>query len=355
MRQFNCEMVRLARDLRGLTQENLAERCGVGQAFISRIEGGDKEPSEGTLEQIASAVDLPAMFFYSDEPYTGLGISLVYFRKRAKALQTHLRRLQAEVTLHRKMLRMLLRGINVTQTNRTFRLMDIDEHGGQAEVIAKLLRASWSVPLGPVGNLVGLIEGAGGFVFNFSFGTKDIDAISQWPDDMPPLFFINSDAPMDRIRFSLAHELGHMVMHEAASEEMECEANLFAGEFLMPESEIKSQLGNLTIERASQLKPYWRVSIASLIVRAHQLRQITKDDYRGLFKQMNYMGYRKREPFPLATEEPRAIRAVLNAYLTDNGLSVAELSRLAGVYENDFRSRFVRLGPGEVRLASVDR
>ena len=104
----------------------------------------------------------------------------------------------------------------------------MDEHAENAEAIAQMLRANWSLPAGTVRKLMRAIEEAGGIVVKLPFATRDIDAISQWPSDMPPLFLVNSVSPPDRLRFSLAHELGHMVMHRAATETMELEADRFA-------------------------------------------------------------------------------------------------------------------------------
>lgn len=352
-KKFNPEMLRLARDLREMTQADLAKRVGVGQAFISRVEGGDKEPSDTTLESLSVALSFPTSFFGLQETYSGVGLSLVYYRKRASALETHLRRLQAEVALRRIQIGLFLRGVNIAPTDRTFQMMDIDEYGGDVERVASLVRASWSLPIGPISNLVGVIESAGGIVFKFPFGTRDIDAVSQWPDQLPPLFFINSEAPMDRVRFSLAHEMGHVIMHASATDEMEREADRFAAEFLVPAREAKPQLRDITLQRAAALKPYWRVSMAALIYRARDLEQIPEDEYRRLFKELSRLGYRKNEPLPLTPENPRALRQILDVYQVTNGFSVDELARLANVYEPDFSARMLRseLGKGELRLA----
>uniref|UniRef100_UPI000A5CA4A8 ImmA/IrrE family metallo-endopeptidase n=1 Tax=Vibrio campbellii TaxID=680 RepID=UPI000A5CA4A8 len=71
-----------------------------------------------------------------------------------------------------------------------------------------------------------------------------IDAMSQRIDGMPVLFFVNVNAPADRLRHTLAHELGHMVLHTitfADDDEMEQEADAFAGAFLVPADEIRTQ------------------------------------------------------------------------------------------------------------------
>ena len=90
--------------------------------------------------------------------------------------------------------------------------MDLAEFG-TPEKIATLVRQMWNLLPGPIGNLTRAIEAAGGLVLKCDFGTSKLDAFAQWPSGMPPLFFVNKSAPADRYRYTLAHEIGHIVMH----------------------------------------------------------------------------------------------------------------------------------------------
>jgi Zn-dependent peptidase ImmA (M78 family)/transcriptional regulator with XRE-family HTH domain len=347
-KQFNPEMLQLARELRELTQTELANLSNMSQGFLSLLEAGAKDASEDRLLKIAEALNFPVDFFFQQDRYTGLGMSVMFFRKKASAQVGDLRKLQAEICLRRIQISRLLRGLNV-RTSRTFSRMDIDSHEGP-EQIAELARASWQIPIGPVRNLVSTIESAGGIVIHFDFGTSDVDAVSQWPDDAPPFFFINSRAPADRIRFSLAHELGHVLMHTCASDTMEDEANRFAAEFLMPGACIAPDLTNLTLKSAAAMKPYWRVSMWALIHRAHALNKIGENEYRSLCRRMSQLGYRRSEPCPISPEPSVHVNNILNAYQSTNGYGMDEMSRLSFVHRSDFEDRYVTK-PG-LRLVS---
>ena len=93
------------------------------------------------------------------------------------------------------------------------------------------------------------LENSGGVVFMVSLDSDKFDALSVWASEMPPLIFANENFPGDRLRFSLAHELGHLLMHTNPSPKQEEEADRFASEFLMPADEIEPQLTHLGIER----------------------------------------------------------------------------------------------------------
>jgi Zn-dependent peptidase ImmA (M78 family)/transcriptional regulator with XRE-family HTH domain len=250
----------------------------VAQGTISKIELGTKDISEDTVNRIATALKYPPSLFRVDEQYRGLGISVIFYRKRASTLQKYIRRLQATINILRIQAKAILRDVNLTTPN-DIQAIDITEFPGTPADIAAMVRGSWKLEGGPIRNLIGTIENAGGVVFRFPFGTNDIDAISQWPDDTPPLFFVNAQAPADRARFSLAHELGHMVMHQNASETMELEANQFAAALLMPEVDIRSHLHDMSLQKASSMKTYWRVSMAAIMKRARDLECLSEQRY----------------------------------------------------------------------------
>ena len=144
--------------------------------------------------------------------------------------------------------------------------------------IARQVREMWLLPNGPIPNMVDLLESNGGIVIPCDFGTDLIDAISQRVDGLPVLFFVNVNAPADRLRHTLAHELAHMLLHTIAvksDEEMEDEADAFAGAFLLPAAEIRPQLRRFDLRQLANLKLYWKVSMAALAVRADRLKLIT--------------------------------------------------------------------------------
>src|SRR5437588_10942690 len=108
--------------------------------------------------------------------------------------------------------------------------------------------------------------------------------------------------PPDPERYSLAHELGHLVGHSAPHPTMEEEANRFASEFLMPAADIRASLHDITIPRLAALKRYWKVSMAALLRRAYELGTINERRYRFMNIQLSKAGYKMREP--IETDPP---------------------------------------------------
>jgi Zn-dependent peptidase ImmA (M78 family) len=183
-------------------------------------------------------------------------------------------------------------------------------------------------------------------VFFEPFGTPRVDGLSQWIDDHP-VILLNSDAPIDRQRWTLAHETGHLCLHSNfIGSDPEGEADTFAAEFLMPAEVIRPQLRSLSMGRLVDLKRQWGVSIQALVERAYQLKLLTADKRTSMYKQLSRMGWRVREPISeeLAAEVPYLTESITRA-LIDKGFSVQEIAKLAGFADADHNSMFKPPGP----------
>jgi hypothetical protein len=128
--------------------------------------------------------------------------------------------IQAKVNIVRMQMAKLIRGVEI-KSESVFPRMDVEEYDGGPEEIAALVRKAWGLQPGPIPHMVNAIEDVGGVVFRWPFGNRKLDAISQCVPGLPPLFFVNAQASNDRVRFSLAHELGHVVMHRVPTPDQE--------------------------------------------------------------------------------------------------------------------------------------
>lgn len=169
-----------------------------------------------------------------------------------------------------------------------------------------------------------------------------IDGVSYRIAGLPPVIFLNQNQPADRMRFSLAHELGHLILHSYPTPFMEKEANEFASALLMPENDIGPELSALTLEKAAYMKPVWRVSMAALIFRASALKQVDKNKAEYLWRQMATKGFRLREPASLdfSREEPSLMKALVTN-LTDNlGYTESELATTLHLHYEELKKMY---------------
>lgn len=335
----NTQMLILARESRGMTQTALAEESGISQGYISKAENGLIEPAYDKLQVLAATLGYdPAIF---EQPETIQGVDALFHRKLKTVQVGKLRHAQAEINVRRIQIRRLCKGITVDAPN-TFPRIDPEEAGGPAEV-ARLVRRAWKMPLGPVANLVGLLEAAGGIVVPMELPTGKVSAAAVWArEDERPMFFINRFHNAERHRFSLAHELAHMVMHTIPEPELEVQADAFASEFLMPAKESKPQLAahRLNLARLIDIKQHWKVAISMVAKRAVDLEAITERQGRSLFQMLNSRGMLKKEPFPMPPEQPAMLATILDTHVRSHGYTLSELSKLAMVSEQEFARGF---------------
>jgi Zn-dependent peptidase ImmA (M78 family)/transcriptional regulator with XRE-family HTH domain len=337
----NPNMVILSREARGLSQKELADSLGVTQGRISKIEMGLLPVPNDLLETLSCVLDYPAHFFFQEGSLAGVGMIEIFHRKRQDVPKKILNKAYAQMDIRLRHIAALLRAVDIPCNVPR---LDIDEYSGHAEEIARLLRERWHLPRGPIQDLTRTVEDAGIVVIPIDFETPRIDAISRWIPGLPPLFFVNKDSPKDRYRYSLTHELGHVVMHALPNTDIEEQANQFAAEFLLPERDIRADLNNLDLAKLTILKRYWKVSMAAILHRAEDLGAITANQARYLWAQMARAGYKTHEPIELDVEgeQPNLLDELIETYRKDLGYSIADLQEVIPLNEEELWSQYLQ-------------
>jgi Zn-dependent peptidase ImmA (M78 family)/transcriptional regulator with XRE-family HTH domain len=339
---INPEMVILARESRELNQTELASAIGVQQGTISKIEAGVLPVSDDVLQRFCDALNYPSDFFIQADRIYGFNSSVFFHRKRQALPDRTLRKLHAMMNITRMRVSRLIRSASLPICK--FTRMEPSEYDGKAETISKLVRSTWQLPMGPVRNVTRAIEEAGGVVVHFDFGTRHADAISEWVDGYPPIVLVNGNADTsgDRLRLTLAHELGHLIMHRFPTPDMEDEANSFAAEFMMPRREIKPSLYGMTMPKLMDLKLEWGMSMAALVQRGYDLKTLTDAQRRYMFINFGKKGWRMREPVEIPIEKSSLLNQLLNAHMNELGYSHGDMSKLLFIRkESDFREAYI--------------
>jgi len=337
-KKINHIMIVLARESRGITQAQLAKLANVSQGKISKIEHGLQNASMEIISKLENVLNYPKEFFYeSGQIFPPKAFCT---RKRSSLSQKHHYKITALLNIYRMHIQKLLRSaeLNVNVPN-----FDLDEFEENPKKIASAVRHYWQMPCGPVENVTKIIEDAGIFIIHCEFGTSLIDGLSINQKDSPPIIFVNKEIPGDRLRFTLSHELGHIIMHRFPTPTMEDEANSFASEFLMPAKEIKSSLTRLSLEKLASLKPYWKVSMASLLMQASDLNKINERQKRYLWMQMGKLGYRRREPeeLDIPIEKSSLIDEIISLHIDELGYNIQDLSKSLTLFQDEFRAKYL--------------
>lgn len=332
--QFRPEMLRIARDARGMTQGDIAKAANVTQALVSKLENGlIIEPSDDVVRDIAAALRFPPSFF--EQKDRTIGFPHFHYRKRAKLGAGPLSKIEAILNIRKMHISKLLRSYEKT-SEKPIPQIDLDNSRISPERAAEQMREYWTLKRGPIDDLTRVIEEAGGIVVSTAFGTNLLDGVSLRVEGLPPIIFMNNEMPGDRYRFSLAHELGHLILHSIPGndEEMEEQAHKFAASLLMPASEIKPYLADIKFSNLARVKAHWKVSIKALIKRAYDLKMITDYQYKNSCIMYNKT-FKGEEPIDIPIEKPSLLKEMVSYHLNELGYTLSDLSALLSLRVED--------------------
>lgn len=328
MSEFNPDMLLILRDVFGMNQESLAKACDLSQTYISFLENGQRRPSEEDLTKIADALGVTPRFLCRDN--VRRNFNPVFYRKRLGLAAAEEKRILGLYNWMKSDLALLAQRLEF-ETNFTVPKIEPHEVDGHIEAIARQVRLRWMVPDGPIRNMTQLMEDAGIIIYPLKADKRFDAMIMRSLDGAPPIVFINKDTPPDRYRFTLAHELGHLVMHETPIGDVDSEADRFASQFLMPGEQIKPKLEHLTMESLQRLKMEWKVSMAALLRRARDLGCLTQGQYEYRIRKMSARGWKTKEPVDLPRETPTLLNEIVDVFVGQQGSSIDSFAQELGV------------------------
>jgi Zn-dependent peptidase ImmA (M78 family)/DNA-binding XRE family transcriptional regulator len=333
----------LARESRGIQQQELNDRLGLGATTLSKIEHGDFTPSAEVLSRLAEETGYPLSFF--TQPGMPPPTDYLAWRRREKVAQKLFRQISARVDVLRLVVQDITQSLRIPAP--IFPFMQLSDTYTPADV-AKTLRLQWGIPEEPIRDLTSLLESHGIPVAAFNFDTDRVDSRAVITVDRYPLICVNSNHTADRQRFSLAYQLGHLLMHLYTKVEDDQpvghEANLFAAELLMPEAAIRRDIGDqqVTFNLLKNLKGKWRVSMIALLYRADDLGYLSENQKRYLIQQFNELKLRRREPIELdvPVEQPKLLRTWLTTLKRREKLNTAATAARLHLSTDEFITLF---------------
>ncbi|WP_433229019.1 XRE family transcriptional regulator [Actinomadura formosensis] len=298
---FDCERLTLARRLRGLRKNQLADAVGTTPKAIGRYEAGVQIPEEPVLKRLAIALGVPVEFFQGGR--SSVSMDGAHFRSLRSTSQIERDQALAYGRIATDVVAALEALVDFPEVDLPEYPVSPDEIAGPGPVeAARLTRKALLDRPGPVPHVVRLLEKHGVIVLVLPQAAERVDAFSVGVHPRPMVFFNPAKGDYWRNRFDAAHELGHLVMHadaEPGEKVVEDQAHRFAAEFLMPEHDIAGELpGTADWDHLARLKATWGVSMAALLYRARTLGIMQETAYRNAMSAMSSRGWRRHEPGP---------------------------------------------------------
>ncbi|TCM68448.1 Zn-dependent peptidase ImmA (M78 family) [Acinetobacter calcoaceticus] len=344
---FNKDRLRIAKELRGLSNADFANKLGCSISKIKQLLDVDKEINDNDQLEICHTLNLPMSFFMTNEisPHE---TDQIFYRSLARIKAQHRKTNEAYTLLALSINKYLMQKVKLPVFHRPD--LDITEFLGQpnyAEHLASELRGLWALGNQPINNIISLCELKGIRVFRLPMKIKEIDALSFFDDESGcPFIFLNTFKSAERARFDCAHELGHIVMHthnkkiraeKKDNRVLETEANQFSSEFLMPTDGFFSTVPRyLSLENMIEYKKVWRTSLKAINYKAHKLNLISDWVNRSNAMKMNSLGFNINEPEETHRDESLMLPKIMSVLFSHPSFDKNKMLDEIGISEDDF-------------------
>lgn len=307
---FNRERLTEIRAVRGMTMEQLANKLGITKQMVSKYEDGKSIPQIEAIRKMATVLSVPKKFLFKESVALNTHSSTLFLRaplvtpKKTRAYARVISRWGYELAQ------------SIENTSQPFINISIDEQLTIPEK-AMELRRQWGLGTQPIKDMVALLESRGFNIFTIDSPELKTEAYSQIINGIPIIVINQQMGTAVRRRFSLAHELGHMVLHghlvdwdfDLRDREIEHEAQQFAEYFLLPAGGFDYSFVSPKMEHLISLKKEWLVSLSAIVIHCENIGLIDASKREFLQRQINGRGWQKSEPLDneIEYEKPHAI------------------------------------------------
>ncbi|GAB1350909.1 XRE family transcriptional regulator [Ignavibacteriales bacterium] len=318
--------IRQYRLFKRLSLDELSQRLlgKITKMTLSKYERGVITPSNQNIFLIADALDIPVEVLLVPSPFS---LNLLSFRKKSTLSKRRQDEIKAKLSLNSEKL------LNL------FEMMSPDffsHHNGiekisvatmdDVEEAAMQLRSRWNLGAQPIHNLTSVLENQNILVLfedhETEFDGFSAEAIIANTNYKTGIIVCQQNAPGDRQRFSMAHELGHLIL-EIADDSLDEEkaVNRFASSFLLPRDMIFQRVGQkrnlVTYSELKNYKKEFGVSIQAIIYRLKDLSVISTAHYTEWFQYLTFSGLRIKEEIILESEKSDRITELIVRALTE--------------------------------------
>jgi Zn-dependent peptidase ImmA (M78 family)/transcriptional regulator with XRE-family HTH domain len=329
------DRIKIARELAGLTQDELGRAVGTTQPGVASLESGRYRPSQEYLAKIAEATGFEASFF-EKEDLPQLPAGSILYRTLASVKPAVKNRAHAFCLVSFELVETLGKRLKTIPLNLP-RCIDDDP-----VTCARITRASLGLsPNAPVKGLIRLLEKNGVVVFLLPVEAEGFDGFSTWANGRPVIALLQGKIGY-RTVFTLGEELAHLVMHaplRVSTKEADEQARAFAREFFLPHEAMELEMARpVTLTSLLEMKTRWGVSVQFLAKTAEAYGYLTRNQYRYILQQIHWRGWKYQEPGDEAIlpESPRLLRTMAEM-LYGVPINLSKLSRESGLKKSMLR------------------
>lgn len=336
--QFLGEKLRLARLLNGMTLKELGDAVTASRQFIHQLEGDIRQPPEDMLYALCEVLSVRKDFFFK-ELANDVKFEQCHFRKRKTTPVGLANRVCSYSSIFEELVAFLSQYLEFPEPNVPDRSTNSDVYTNlEIEEAAEYCREYWGLGLdNPLGNITNVLENAGVVITSFAGVSEKVDALSI-NRRRPIIIRNNAKESPGRLRFDLAHECGHFVLHngvETGDTATESEADRFASALIFPRAAFLNEFPrNFNPNREDswhpiyRLKIRWGMSLRAIIYRAHFLKIISSQQYRAANVRLSKTGQTKIEKYDeqIEIESPELLSSSIEILGVELGINFSKIS-----------------------------
>lgn len=360
----NIEL-KLVRYFYRMSLQEVANKLEVSRQYLHKFETMQSEPNDEMLARLAEIYKVNPDFFKRNR--ATVQEDQVHFRKLQRTKEMDKQALISTAEYIDRLIdkvesklvgKVALPLVNLPDLEEFDKNINIDKPL-DIERIAEYCRSYWDLGLGPISNMTRLCENVGVIVtlYGMHSGNMDIDALSVTLKRPIIIRSTSKDSPC-RLRFDLAHELGHLIFHDGivtGCRKTENQANHFAGAFLLPRAIMIKYFpsifngGRFNWNNMSDFKKHFKVSKAAILYRAKQLSLINERQYRTGVIYLKNQGESRQESEDkdIELEQPELLENCFNYLAQNESIYVEDIANelsitsefLMNLVEIDFRDK----------------
>jgi Zn-dependent peptidase ImmA (M78 family)/DNA-binding XRE family transcriptional regulator len=350
--------LKVAREAAGLSLRELEDALQkqVTAQAIGKYERDEMMPSSPVLLKLAEVLEVSPEYLLSAQEVELAGVD---FRKSDAAGAKEERAVAARVLDHVErylQIEDLVPGQDslwVKPERQSFTISTIEE----AEDAADALRQLWKLGIDPIPMMAELLEEHGIKVVALDLpetvsGSKAY--VKRTGSSDVPVIVVNSNHNGERQRFTLAHELAHLILEftdDFEIKKQEKAADRFAGAFLMAKEMLLSLFGqkrsSISLGELIELKQMFKVSVAALVIRCYQVGILTQTAYGRLWQQikaLNWNGPDTKEPHPIEKEVPARLQRLCFRAVVEGIISEAKAASALLITTRELDRRLTAFG-----------
>lgn len=355
IKQFSSQLnyipnrIREARVARAMTQAELATEINVTKSAISQYETGTIKPADMVMRSISNVLTFPLPFFLK-EPYAPSTAPSAAFFRSYKSTSEKQRQacIQRTELFDELIIGKLKEFVEFPAVNTVDDISYQDAYTlDDCEAYAEHVRKFWGLGDGPIDSMVDVLQENGIIIAQVAPDMEKIDACSRWYNGTPYIFISYNKESSVRWRFSLAHELGHLLLHAhmedippSMRDQVEEEANFFASAFLLPQNTFFRDISAASLEHLLYLKRKWKVSVGAMVKKCKDHEVFSSNQSTSLYRQISYRGWRKAEPFDdiSSKEHPYLLKQALNLIIKNDIVAPDSIESEFGISPQELAS-----------------